>query len=149
MLSSLIIAGYLTFFHDQMGFLPLEPWMKTMLGAGLTTFVWVVATFITPPTSEEKLVSFYRLIKPGGPGWKAVVDKAQASGAPIDDPDRKFEVPLEIFAMIIGCITIYGTLFATGYWIYGKTTSAIILTIISIAGTYLLFKLWGKLKTEH
>lgn len=148
MVSSLVIAGYLTFLHDQTGFLPLEPWMKTMVGAGLTTVIWVVATFITPQTSEEKLFSFYRLIKPGGPGWKTIVDLAKAKGEPIDDPRHGFDVPLEIFAMIIGCITIYGTLFATGYWIYGKTISASILTLISIAGIFLLFKLWGQLKTE-
>ncbi len=149
MISSLIIASYLTFFHDQTGFLPLEPWMKTMLGAGLTTLVWVVATFLTPKTDEKTLLSFYRLIKPGGPGWKKIVNRAKSAGDLIDDPDRSFEVPLEIFAMIIGCITVYGTLFATGYWIYGQTGSAVALTIISTIGTYSLFKIWGKLKTNH
>ena len=146
MVASLIIAVYFTFIHDNIGFLPMEAWQKTISGALLTTLTWVVATFYTPPTSDETLRKFYRLIKPGGNGWDTVIRKANEENDPI--VKEQGQLSLEILCFIIGCITVYGILFATGNWIYGKVTPATILTIISLAGTYFLFKTWDKLKTD-
>lgn len=35
-----------------------------------TSLVWLVTTFKTPPVSEEKLMHFYKRVRPGGPGWR-------------------------------------------------------------------------------
>lgn len=146
MISSLVIAGYLTFLHDSTGLPALESWQKTVLGAILTTIVWVVATFLTPPTSDEKLMEFYQKIKPGGPGWKPVVEKLQARREPVDD--SKSQLPLELLCFLIGTFTVYAALFGTGYWIYGETTAALVATGITVLGVLFLFRSWGKLKTE-
>lgn len=145
MVSSLIIAGYLTFLHDKMGFLPMEAWQKTVFGAILTTLIWIVATFFTPPTKDETLRSFYQLIKPGGPGWDAVLEKAKAEGKPIEK--EVGQLPLELLCMLIGIASIYATLFATGFWIYGKIAPAVILTVIAIGSTLFIIRTWGRLKT--
>jgi Na+/proline symporter len=39
---------------------------------GITTIVWIAATFLTAPVELDKLVSFYRRVHPGGAGWKKV-----------------------------------------------------------------------------
>ncbi|NRB53851.1 MAG: Na+:solute symporter [Saprospiraceae bacterium] len=145
MISSLIIAGYLTFLHDSTGLPALEGWQKTVLGAILTTIVWVVATFVTPPTSEEKLIEFYQKIQPGGPGWKPVIEKLKARSEPIDE--SKSQLPLELLCFLIGTFTVYAALFGTGYWIYGETTAALIATGVTVLGVVFLFRSWGKLKT--
>lgn len=145
MISSLIIAGYLTFLHDSTGLPELEGWQKTVIGAILTTIIWVVATFVTPPTSEEKLMEFYQKIKPGGPGWKPVVEKLKARREPIDE--TKSQLPLELLCFLIGTFTVYAALFGTGYWIYGETTAALIATGVTVLGVLFLFRSWGKLKT--
>jgi len=146
MISSLIIAVYLTFLHDQIGIIPMEQWMKTVTGAVLTTIVWVVATYLTPGTDDKTLRNFYRLIKPAGPGWQMVIAKASQDNDPIDDISHKGELALEILSMVIGCFTVYGALFAVGYWIYHEPIPATIWTLITAAGSLFLFRIWGKLK---
>jgi len=147
MISSLVIAWYFTFIHDNLGFLAMEDWQKTIAGAVLTTLVWVVATYLTPATDTQTLHKFYRLIRPGGPGWKKVVDESKELDTPLSE--TAWKVPLEILAMVIGCFTVFGTLFATGYWIYGKTTGALILTVVAIVGVFSLFKIWNQLQTSE
>lgn len=146
MISSLVIASYLTFLHDDMGFFPLESWEKTVAGAILTTLAWVVATYFTPETADATLRRFYRLIKPGGNGWDVVIDKANAEGDPIEK--EMGQLPLEILCTVIGCITVFAALFSVGSWIYGRMASAIVLTLITAAGGYFLFWAWDKIKTQ-
>ncbi len=143
MISSLIIAGYLTFVHDNLGFLPMESWMKIIVGAILTTAVWVIATYFTPPDDDETLRNFYRRIKPGGNGWDAVLEKAKQDGDPI--AKEQGQLPLEIAGMVLGCAGVYATLFATGFFIYGETTNAIIATVVAIGAIYSVLRLWPKL----
>lgn len=144
MVASLVIAGYLTFLHDKMDFLPLKDHEKIILGAVLTTLVWVVATFFTPPDDDETLINFYRRIRPGGPGWDPVLERAHAKGVEIEKTPG--QLPLEILSMVIGCITIYGALFATGQWIYGKYAEATGLTVVVVLGAYFLFWVRGRFK---
>ncbi|MCB0571363.1 MAG: Na+:solute symporter [Phaeodactylibacter sp.] len=146
MIASLIIATYFTFLHDKTGFLPLEDWHKIVIGAVLTTLTWVVSVFLTPETDHARLIAFYRRIKPGGPGWDKVLAEAHEKG--IDIEKETGQLPLEILCMFIGCLTVYGALFATGYWIYGRTGPATIATLIAVAGGIFLFRVWGKLRTQ-
>lgn len=148
MFSSLIIAVYLTFIHDQMEFLPLLAWQKTVLGAILTTVVWIIATYFTPKTDAKTLINFYRLIKPGGPGWKQVVDQLGSSESGTEEYPSAWKVPLELLATVLGCFTVFGTLFATGYWIYGKYLWAGVLTLVATIGVFLLFRIWRTLRTD-
>ena len=90
----------------------MESWHKIVIGAVLTTLVWVIATFLTPPTDDATLRKFYRLIKPAGSGWDAVLNKAREDGDPIDK--EYGQLPLEILCVVIGCFTVFGILFATG-----------------------------------
>ncbi len=146
MVASLIIASYFTFIHDGLGMLPMEGWQKTVTGALLTTIIWIIATYYTRPTDDATLRKFYRLIKPGGNGWNAVLDKANAEGDTMQK--EQGQLPLELFCFFIGCITVYSALFATGNWIYGNTTPAIILTGVTGIGTFILFRAWGSLQHE-
>ena len=146
MIASLIIAIYFTFMHDSTGLLPMEAWQKTVTGAILTTIIWIIATYFTPPSSDKTLRNFYRLIKPGGSGWDPVIEKANAEGDFIKKETG--QLPLELLCVIIACATVYAILFATGNWIYGQFAPAMLLSIIAAAGAYFLFWAWGKLRTE-
>ena len=142
MVSSLVIAGFMTF-----GPLDLEGWQKTVIGALLTTVVWIVAAFFTPPTTDSKLFDFYKRIRPAGPGWEVVRRRAADQGVAL--PQGKGQLPLEISCMLIGCLTVYSALFSTGYWIYGKTGTALIFTVLTALGGLFLFSVWNKLKTDE
>lgn len=120
-------------------------WLKLPLGVGITTAIWLIATFLTAPDNEEKLRDFYRKTKPGGPGWKKVIKDAQKEGLDLNEGEiGKWNVPNGIAAMFAGCFFVYSTLFATGFWLYGQIASASILTLVALLSGYFLSKLWSK-----
>jgi integral membrane sensor domain MASE1 len=92
------------------------------------------------------LRSFYRLVQPGGPGWKRVIDKAKKEGEFLEAAKQSWDVPTGILCMVLGCFAVYSALFATGYWIYGRHTLANILTVIAVVSTYVLTKAWKRLR---
>ena len=147
MISSMLIAGYLTFVHDSTGLLPMAAWLKTVTGAVLTTIVWILATYFTPQTDNETLRNFYSRIKPAGPGWNKVIEHAAKDGVTIS-VDKTDSLPMQILGMVVGCIAVYAALFAVGHWVYGNTTLAIILTLTTVISGVLLFKIWERVKTD-
>lgn len=101
---------------------------------------------MTQPESKEVLRDFYKKIQPGGPGWKKVVDEAEVDKKSVVLTDEKWSVPSGITAMLLGVVLIYTIMFATGYWIYGKTTSAFALTVVAALSGFLLVRVWNKMK---
>ncbi len=124
----------------------MPAWAKFPIIVLITTIIWVVVTFITQPETKQTLNSFYKQTQPGGPGWKKVVAQAKTDGNSIIDKKEKWSVPSGIIAMLLGCILVYGCLFATGNWIYGNYSLAIGLTITVIVSGFLLVKVWNKMK---
>jgi Na+/proline symporter len=118
--------------------------IKLVTGVGITTAAWVLVTIMTKPAGEEKLRSFCRLAQPGGPGWKAVMERAAAEGDPISPEGTGWHVPVGIACMVAGCFAVYSTLFATGYWIYSKTVPAIILSVVAVISVAFLVRTWGR-----
>lgn len=112
----------------------------------VTTIIWVTVTFTTQPESKEVLRSFYLKIQPGGPGWAKVVDEAKTDDVNIINTKEKWSVPSGIVAMLLGVALIYSLMFATGYWIYGRTTAALVLSAVAALSGFLLIKAWGRMK---
>ena len=76
---SLVVAGYFTFVHDGLDIVELAAHEKQSRGSLLTTLVWVVATYLTPPESDKTLSSFVAKVNPGGPGWKRWYSRSYCS----------------------------------------------------------------------
>ena len=131
------------FFNTETGILP--DWGEIPFVMIITTIIWVTATFTTQPESKEVLRSFYKKIQPGGPGWAKVVGEAKKDKVEID-MGEKWSVPSGILAMLLGVVLIYTIMFATGHWIYGHTTSAMVLTVVALISGFLLIKAWGRMK---
>ena len=94
----------------------------------VTTVVWLTVTFMTAPTSRDKLESFYKRVRPGGPGWRAVrkdlglADEPIAGGA------------LSWVNWLAGVVAVYATLFGIGKLIFGPRLVAVIyLAVAAIA----------------
>lgn len=141
MVASLLIAGYFTFVNDS-----LESWQTIVIGSLLTTVVWIVSAYFTPPTDDETLRNFYRKIKPGGNGWDKVINKAQADGVPL--VKEQGQLPLELLCVLVGTFTVFAALFAMGNWIYGEVGIASLLTAAAAAGGGFLFWAWKILKAN-
>jgi len=145
MVVSFIIAFYLEIIHPHTNLPELAGWVKLVSGISITTVVWVLVMMLTRPTNMATLISFYKLVHPGGSGWKKVINSAKQDGIDIDCNGRRWDLPYGIVCMVLGCLAVYGALFATGSWIYGRYTMAIILTFITVFATAGLICFWQKL----
>jgi len=89
---------------------------------GVTTFAWILVTFLTPSVDHDILKGFVRRIRPAGPGWR---DFYQGGPAAMDS------LPRSLLSMSLGCTFVYTLLFATGSFLYGRTVNGIILVVIA------------------
>ena len=142
LLKTTALGPYL--FAPDTGLFP--DWTEYPFVVLVTTAIWLTATFMTQPESNEVLRDFYKKIQPGGPGWSRVVAEAESDGVTIVNTKEKWSVPSGLTAMLLGCVLIYSIMFATGYWIYGRTTSAIVLTVVAFVSGFLLIKAWNRMK---
>ncbi|MFN3138393.1 MAG: sodium:solute symporter family protein [Allomuricauda sp.] len=121
---------------------PFPTWSKFPLVVLITTILWLATTFLTKPEDNKVLYRFYKITKPGGPGWNKVHEAAKADGVTLEDENAKWSVPSGVLAMIVGCILVYGCLFATGNWIYGNYPLALGLTVMVLIATFVLIRIW-------
>ena len=131
-------------FGAENGLLP--DWGELPFIMVITTIIWLTATFVTQPESKEVLQQFYKKIQPGGPGWSKVIAEAEGESVDIVEEGAKWSVPSGITAMLLGVLLIYTIMFATGYWIYGETTLAMVLTVVAAVSGYLLTRVWNTMK---
>jgi hypothetical protein len=146
MVVSFLVAIYCQLIHTRLGLPELLQWQQYTLGVAITTVAWLTVTYLTRPTDDKKLRSFYRLTRPGGPGWKAVLLKAKHENKPIDESGEKWDMPTCILCMVFGCLAVYAALFATGSWLYMNYVPAIVLTVTAVISTVILVNSWSKLK---
>ncbi len=149
MVVSFAVAVYFQFIHEA--FLPdlvLEGWQKLSLGVSITTVAWVIAAFTTKPVEKQTLRAFCRLVNPGGPGWKKVFEEAEAEGDRIESSHSAANLPLGILCMFIGCVAVYSTLFATGFWLYSNYVPAVILTVLAGLTISFLIKFWSRVNVR-
>jgi len=121
-------------------------WAEFPFVVFVTTSLWLIVTFITPSEDQSVLRSFYKKTQPGGPGWKKIIDAAKNDSVELVDSDEGWSVPSGILAMLLGCLMIYSTMFATGYYIYGDYQLAFPLTGLVIVSAFFLVKIWKKVK---
>lgn len=137
---SFLIAIYFEFVHTNIGFEPIADHYKLLIGVGITTFAWLLVTFLTPAESNHTLRFFYEKIKPGSFGWRKVL---------VQNPDlveERGQLTFEIGLMITACFTVYSALFATGFWIYGQIVPALLATGIATLGGSVIISQWKKIK---
>ena len=134
MISSLIIAYYFNFLSHN-----LASWQEIVIGALLTTIIWIIATFLTPPDDEETLKNFVKKVNPGGPGWKKFSSNKMK---------EKWSVPIGLLCMLLGSISVYGALLGVGSLIYGHYKTAALLIGLATVSSFALFKVWFNHSTK-
>jgi len=127
MVSSLCIAFYFNFIDQS-----FAGWEKIVIGAILTTLVWIVATYFTPPDNEETLQNFVKKVNPGGPGWSKYSQGVSSEPWP---------VPNGILCMILGCTAVYSVLLGVGQLIYGDPLGLILIGLAGVSA-FGLTRLW-------
>ena len=146
MVVSFFIALYLELIHPALGGSPIDATTQLLIGVGITTVSWVGVTLLTRPEPSQVLYSFIEKINPGGPGWKAVHQKATNDGKKLHVLASSWNVPLGIVCMLLGALAIYSMMFATGYFLYGETILALEVSALALAASLGLFYYWKKLR---
>jgi len=86
-----------------------------MIGTvAVTTVTWVLATFLTKPEPDSVLDSFYRRVRPGGPGWRRVSERLGYGRESIPGG------ALAWTNWIAGIVAVYSTLFGLGKLVFGQ-----------------------------
>jgi len=105
----------------------------------ITTLVWITVTLATAPADRSRLLEFYRLVRPSGPGWESI---RRESGL----PPSTDSMANSVLGWVLGCLFVYSALFGTGSYIYGRTGQALVLTVVFLvsgAGLWrLLPRMW-------
>ena len=145
MVISFCVALYFEFIHLRLGLPELLAWQKLLIGVGITTAGWILVTLVSKPTDQKTLVSFYKVVEPGGPGWKRVIDEAEKNGmVAAGGLKRDWNLPQAILKVFLGLVLIYSVLFCVGFWLYGNTVPALITTACAIVAAAGLIVSWRK-----
>jgi Na+/proline symporter len=98
-----------------------------------TTVVWIAVTFITKPTDEDTLKSFYRKIHPGGKLWEQISLKL-----PNVKGDGNFGSMF--LNWIFGVILVYSLLFGIGNLLFGRNIEFLISLILAAVAVWVIYK---------
>jgi solute:Na+ symporter, SSS family len=79
-----------------------------------STVVWLTVTFLTRPEPDAVLESFYRRVRPGGPGWARVSQRIGFGREPIPGG------ALQWTNWLAGVVAVYSTLFGIGKLVFGS-----------------------------
>ncbi len=75
------------------------------------------------------------------------MDKATAQGIDLGNP-KSSGLGIGIICMIAGCISVYASLFATGYFLYGNKGKGILLSGIALIGFIIIGVFWNKVHAD-
>jgi Na+/proline symporter len=129
MVISFMVAFYLQFVHQALGFEPLHPSLMLVLGVAITTAGWLAVTLVTPATDAATLQTFYDRIRPFNAGWKAAVQTGPTEGS----------FTAALLSWVLGCTVVYAALFGTGYFLYGEPmlgTLFMVVVVLAAAGVF-------------
>ena len=138
MVSSFVVS--IGFFVAQKSGVSVSSTTVLLTTIVITTICWVTATFVTRPTDAAKLESFYRLVRPAGPGWRPVRERANLAPSPDS-------IAHSLLGWVLGCVFIYAALFGSGSLLYGRWAQGIVWTVLFVGSgvglARLLPRLWS------
>jgi len=104
-----------------------------LVTVGVTTVVWVAVTMFTQPEPAEKLIAFYRRVRPEGPGWNDI-----AAEAGLSESHAEGRLSLQFVNWILGCALIYGSLFGIGKLIFKEWLTGLLYLLVAIVAGVLI-----------
>jgi Na+/proline symporter len=99
---------------------------------GWTTLCWVAVTLSTPPEADDRLASFYRRVRPGGPGWRSV---AARLGLPAPAPITSL-----LIDWVAGVSFVYACLFAVGHFLVGRASYGVGCVALAATAMAILYR---------
>ena len=120
---------------------------RTIVQVTITTLAWLITAYVGPETDRATLISFYRKVKPVGPGWTDIRAAAGVTDAEVAQENR---IGSALLGWISGCVVIWSSLFAIGNFLYSsgdptRLKMAWILTAVFAVSGYVLLKVTQQL----
>ena len=112
--------------HFPKGDLRADAWVM-LITVAISTVVWLGVTFLTPPEQDHVLESFYRRVRPGGPGWAKVSTRLGFGRESIPGG------ALAWTNWVAGVIAVYGSLFGIGRIVIGEVVPGIVMLAVAVA----------------
>jgi len=122
---SFVVAVFLQLVYPSFGGPKLLAWHQLLIVMAITTTAWVSVTLLTPPTEASKRAAFQNKIRANG-----------------------HDIAWGLLAMSVACVCVYSMMFASGYWIYGRTTLAAVMTAIAAVSGLALFPILRQLNAK-
>ena len=96
-----------------------------LITVGATTVIWLAAAFLGAKTDDSVLLRFYELVRPAGPGWKAIRARAGVGASPDS-------VPQALLGWLCGVLFVYAALFGVGSLLVGNGPLAIAWSVVFV-----------------
>lgn len=119
MVASGLTASYIHYFHST--------WLyssKLSVTVLVSTITWLIVTFLTKPVSEQKLVEFVQLVRPGFWGWKNIYQQTNIK------PHKFLSNGLKLSAL--GIVAFFSFNFGIGYLVLKSTIVGIMLILVGL-----------------
>jgi Na+/proline symporter len=145
MVSSFLISMVLLVLKKHWG-LQLGTHVALLITIAGTTLCWMLTAYLGPATDRETLISFYRKVRPFGPGWRRVRAWVGVSGESM--PPTRENIPLALLGWSAGCAVIWSSLFLVGNILYSRWDLALQLAGVFVGSGVILIwvtnKLWNQ-----
>src|SRR3984957_8564097 len=128
MVSSFVISiGWLVL--HQMGIDFSSPF-QLLATIAFTTVCWVVTAYIGPATDRATLISFYRKVRPAGPGWASIREEVELLDGKLEPSYDN--IPMALLGWAAGCTAIWSGLFVVGNLLYGRLCTAGFFSVVFV-----------------
>src|SRR5206468_7575950 len=85
------------------------------------------------PEPAEKLIRFYRQVRPEGPGWKRI-----AAEAGVTEKNSSGGLAAQFANWALGCVLIYASLFGIGKLIFKEWGFGLLFAVLAVAAAVLI-----------
>jgi len=114
-----------------------------------TSICWILTALFGPKTDRQTLISFYKKVRPFGPGWEVIRKEAGITETAKQVTGEN--IPMALLGWVAGCAVIWSSLFTVGNFLYGRTEYGLaLLGVFLVSGgvlVYVINRLWGASKT--
>ncbi|MBZ5623612.1 MAG: Na+:solute symporter [Acidobacteriia bacterium] len=113
---------------------------QLLITIAVTTVCWVAMAYLGPQNDPRVLMDFYMKVRPFGPGWRPIQERAGISNADATAMDLRTEnFPLSLLGWFTGCIMIWSALFTVGNFLYGRMGYAFgLFAVFAVTATILI-----------
>jgi solute:Na+ symporter, SSS family len=106
--------------------------LAMLISVAFATVTWVTVTLLTPPEPDPVLDTFYRRVRPGGPGWRHVARRLGYRNDPIPGG------ALAWINWVAGVVAVYTSLFGLGALLTGRPRAGLVYAVVAVAAFALI-----------